>query len=58
MPEDALAHEEYEEELPAWSLPTEPWLFTINRQGRIAARIEGAFSVRELNRAIDAAVGG
>ncbi len=40
----------------AWNLPTEPWLFTIDRSGRIAARIEGAFGVDELNRAIDAAV--
>lgn len=36
----------------AFSLPTEPWLFTIDRQGRVAARIEGAFSERELREAI------
>ena len=41
-----------------WKLPTEPWLFTIDRNGRIAARIEGAFSADELNHAIDAAVHG
>ena len=40
-----------------WSLPTEPWLFTVDRRGRIAARIEGAFSARELEKAIDAATG-
>jgi hypothetical protein len=40
----------------AWHLPTEPWLFTIDRNGVIRARIEGAFSVGELNKAIDAAV--
>jgi hypothetical protein len=38
-----------------WRLPTEPWLFTVNRKGRIAARIEGAFSAGELERALDAA---
>ena len=38
-----------------WRLPTEPWLFTIDRKGRIAARMEGAFSVRELDQAIDRA---
>jgi hypothetical protein len=38
-----------------YHLPTEPWLFTINRQGKIAARIEGAFSAEELNKAVDAA---
>jgi hypothetical protein len=40
----------------AWHLPTEPWLFTIDRQGVIRGRLEGAFSVNELNKAIDAAV--
>jgi hypothetical protein len=40
----------------AWSLPTEPWVFTVDRSGRVAARIEGAFSADELNRAIDAAL--
>jgi hypothetical protein len=41
----------------AWGLATEPWLFAIDRRGRIAARIEGAFSAAELNEAVDAAVG-
>jgi hypothetical protein len=38
-----------------WRLPTEPWLFAIDRRGRIAARLEGAFSVRELEQALRAA---
>jgi hypothetical protein len=42
----------------AYKLPTEPWLFAIDRRGRIAARIEGAFSAGELNRALDKAVKG
>lgn len=42
-------------QVAAFRLQTEPWLFTIDRRGRIAARIEGAFSARELRRAIDAA---
>jgi hypothetical protein len=41
----------------AWGLPTEPWLFVVGADGRVAARFEGAFSEDELNRAIDAAVG-
>lgn len=41
-----------------YGLPTEPWLFTVDRDGRIAARIEGAFGESELDRAIDAAVRG
>ena len=40
----------------AWRVTTEPWLFAIDRHGRVAARIEGAFSVEELNEAVDAAV--
>lgn len=39
----------------AWGLPTEPWVFVVDTAGRVAARIEGAFSVDELNAAIDAA---
>lgn len=46
----------YRPQLGAFKLRTEPWVFTINRRGRIAARIEGAFSARELGRAVDAAV--
>lgn len=45
-------------EVAAWSLPTEPWVFAIDGSGRVAARIEGAFSADELNEAIDAAVDG
>jgi hypothetical protein len=41
----------------AWGLPTEPWVFVVDASGRVAARIEGAFSVDELNAAIDAAIG-
>jgi hypothetical protein len=36
----------------AWRLQTEPWTFVIARNGRIAARFEGAFSAGELQRAI------
>lgn len=42
----------------AFDLPTEPWLFTIDRDGKVAARIEGAFSNDELERAIDTATSG
>jgi hypothetical protein len=41
-----------------WGLPTEPWAFAIDRDGEVAARLEGAFSARELQRAVDAAVRG
>lgn len=40
----------------AYGLPTEPWLFVIDDDGRVASRIEGAFSVAELQRALEAVV--
>jgi hypothetical protein len=45
----------YRPQFLRFHLPTEPWLFTINRKGRIAAVIEGAFSASELEKAVDAA---
>ncbi|HVS28717.1 MAG TPA: hypothetical protein VHE14_04145 [Solirubrobacteraceae bacterium] len=43
--------------LQAFHLQTEPWLFTVDRHGRIAARLEGAFGVNEFRQAIEAALG-
>jgi hypothetical protein len=43
-------------QLKAFHLQTEPWLFTVNRRGRIAARLEGAFGLNEFTRAIRAAL--
>jgi hypothetical protein len=37
-----------------WRLPTEPWTFVVDRDGRVAARFEGALSVRELEQAVRA----
>jgi hypothetical protein len=47
----------YRPQLRAFRLPTEPWVFTIDAGGRIAARIEGAFGARELEAAVKKAVG-
>ena len=44
-------------QLAAFKLRSEPWLFTFDRSGKVAARIEGAFSERELEQAIAAATG-
>jgi hypothetical protein len=44
-------------QVAAYGLPTEPWLFAIDRQGKIAAEIEGAYSAAELTRALKAATG-
>ena len=38
-----------------YNLPTEPWAFAIDRHGKVAARLEGAFSERELVDAVKAA---
>jgi hypothetical protein len=42
-------------QMKAFGLRTEPWLFTIDRHGRIAARLEGAFGFGEFRAAIEAA---
>ncbi len=43
-------------QLKAFHLQTEPWLFTINRQGVITARLEGAFGVNEFRQAVQSAL--
>jgi hypothetical protein len=43
-------------QLRAFHLETEPWLFTIDQQGRVAARLEGSFGVNASRRAIEAAL--
>ena len=45
-------------QLNAFNLRTEPWLFTIDREGKVAARLEGAFSAGELQAALKPAAGG
>jgi hypothetical protein len=40
-------------QVAAFHLPTEPWAFVIDKHGKIAARIEGAFSVDELRAAVE-----
>jgi hypothetical protein len=42
--------------LKAFHLRTEPWLFTIGSDGRIAARLEGSFGVNEFRQAVQAAL--
>jgi hypothetical protein len=41
------------EQVAEWNLQSEPWTFVIDRSGRIAERFEGAFSVGELQRAVE-----
>jgi hypothetical protein len=35
-----------------WKLTTEPWVFVVGRDGRVAERFEGAVSLRELGAAV------
>ena len=42
--------------LEAFGLTTEPWLFTIDAEGRIAARLEGSFGLSEFEEALEAAL--
>jgi hypothetical protein len=42
----------------AFHLPSEPWLFVIDRQGVIRTSIEGAFDVGELTKAVKGVTGG
>jgi hypothetical protein len=41
----------------AFHLPSEPWLFAIDRQGVIRAEIEGAFGVDRLTRIVEQVTG-
>jgi len=42
--------------LESFNLRTEPWLFTLDADGRVAARLEGSFGNRAFERAIEAAL--
>ena len=42
----------------AYHLPSQPWLFAINRQGRVVGEVEGAIGVAELTRLVKRALAG
>ena len=42
----------------AFHLPSEPWLFAIDRQGTVRATLEGAFGIDELTRVVRGVTGG
>lgn len=46
----------YQPQLRAFHLQTEPWLFTFDRQGRVVARLEGAFGINAARKAVLAAL--
>jgi hypothetical protein len=42
--------------LKRFHLPSEPWLFTVRKDGTIAARLEGSIGLQEFEAAIQAAL--
>ena len=42
--------------LKAFHLPTEPWLFVVDKDGRITARLEGSFGQRAFEQALNTAL--
>jgi len=54
--EDNDVSKGYRPQVADWSLPSEPWVFTVDASGRVAARIEGAYSAAELEAAIQKAL--
>jgi hypothetical protein len=42
--------------LRAFNLQTEPWRFTFDKTGRVAARLEGSFGINAFRAAIEAAL--
>jgi len=61
---DAIHQEVYRDNTPpnltpqmtAFQLETEPWFFTVGKDGRIKGRLEGAFGINAMNAAIQAAL--
>jgi hypothetical protein len=45
------------EQVNAFKLPSEPWVFVIDAKGKVVSRMEGAFSSEELDAAIKQALG-
>jgi hypothetical protein len=44
------------EPLRRFNLPTEPWLFVVDRSGKVTARMEGSFGLTAFERAIKTAL--
>jgi len=48
--------ERVRQQVREFHLPNEPYLFTIDRKGRIAAAVEGAFGLKLMHEAVDKAI--
>jgi hypothetical protein len=54
--EDNKVQKGLREPLLRFGLRTEPWLFTFNAEGEVAARLEGSFGTEAFRRAVEAAL--
>lgn len=54
--EDNDANKPLRKPLQEFGLPTEPWLFTIDTDGKVAAKLEGSFGLEAFRKAVQAAV--
>ncbi len=54
---DNLVDKGVREQVATYNLPSEPWLFVIDADGKVSTAIEGAFSEAELNAALDKVTG-
>jgi hypothetical protein len=54
--EDNKVQKGLREPLRRFGLRTEPWLFTFNAQGEVAARLEGSFGTEASRKAVEAAL--
>ena len=54
--EDNDASRPLRKPLQAFGLPTEPWLFTIDSSGKVAAKLEGSFGLDAFRKAVQAAI--
>jgi hypothetical protein len=55
---DNQVNKGFRPQVAAWRLPSEPWVFTIDKNGTIAARLEGAYGADELEQAVQKALKG
>ena len=54
--EDNDANKGLRKPLRQYGLPTEPWLFAIDAEGRVAASLEGSFGLNAFKRSLQAAI--
>ncbi|MGB3098930.1 MAG: hypothetical protein WBB30_06515 [Solirubrobacterales bacterium] len=55
---DNMVDKGLREQVEAYNLPSEPWLFVIDTDGKISTAVEGAFSKGELEAALDQVTAG